>query len=205
MLTALSRNDPVARARARRRGEEGLSLVELIAAVALFGIILLGVVPLFLGSVKSNYSANEYTSIHMIARDRLEQLMSLPFASAQLNPGVYVNDLAAFLPDPTNPTKASTIRNPFTVTYQVTQWQVPSAGGSPLAVSSGNPFTPARITTAGNPYQYKRIDVTVQSATGPLGIGTRMARVSGIVNNMGPGANISVADPCAIGAPAPCN
>jgi len=205
MLMTLSRNDLVARARARRRREEGLSLVELIAAVALFGIIVLGVVPLFLGSVKSNYSANEYTSIQMIARDRLEQLMSLPFGSAQLNPGVRVSDVPAFFPDPTNPTKASTIRNPFSMTYQVTQWQVPSAGGSPLVVASGAPFTPTRITAAGNPYQYKRIDVTVQSATGPLGIGTRMARVSGIVNNMGPGANISVADPCAIGAPAPCN
>ena len=200
----LSRNDPVARARARRRLEEGLSLVELIAAVALFGIIVLGVVPLFLGSVKSNYSANEYTSIHMIARDRLEQLMSLPFGSAQLTPGVYVNDIGAFLPDAMNPSKASTIRNPFTATYQVTQWQVPSAGGSPLVVLSGSPFPPTRVTTAWNQHQYTPIGLTAKSASGQVCIGQRMGKVSGIVNNQGPGANISVGDGCAIGAAAPC-
>jgi Tfp pilus assembly protein PilV len=175
----------------------------LIAAVALFGIIVLGVVPLFLGSVKSNYSANEYTSIHMIARDRLEQLMSLPFGSAQLVPGVYANDLPPFLPDPKNPSALSTIRNPFTITYQVTQWQVPSSGGSPLVVPANTVFAATQIINAGNPYQYKRVDVTVQSATGPLGIGTRMAKVSGFINNAGPGANISVGDPCPL-LPAPC-
>ncbi|HEX7252941.1 MAG TPA: prepilin-type N-terminal cleavage/methylation domain-containing protein [Thermoanaerobaculia bacterium] len=196
MLTILSRHDLVAGARARRRNEEGLSLVELIIAFALFGIILLGVVPLFLGSVKSNYSANEYTSIQMIARDRLEQLMSLPFGSAQLAPGVYANDLPPFLPDPKNPSALSTIRNPFTVTYQVTQWQVPSSGGSPLTVPANTAFAATQVTAAGNPYEYKRIDVTLRSATGPLGIGTRMAKVSGFINNAGPGANISVADPC---------
>jgi Tfp pilus assembly protein PilV len=195
---------PAHRRQGNRRRDEGLSLVELIAAVALFGIILLGVVPLFLGSVKSNYSANEYTSINMIARDRLEQLMSLPFGSPQLAPGVYANDLPPFLPDPKNPSALSTIRDPFTITYQVTQWQVPSSGGSPLVVTANTPFVPVLITAAGNPYQYKRIDVTVRSATGPLGIGTRMTKVSGFINNAGPGANISVADTCAIGAAAPC-
>ena len=48
-------------------------------------LILLAIAPLFITSVKSNYAANEYTSIHNIARDRLEQLMSLPFNDAQLN------------------------------------------------------------------------------------------------------------------------
>ena len=194
---------PSCRRLRNRRHDEGLSLVELIAAVALFGIIVLGVVPLFLGSVKSNYSANEYTSIHMIARDRLEQLMSLPFGSAQLAPGVYANDLPPFLPDPKNPSALSTIRNPFTITYQVTQWQVPSAGGSPLVVPANAVFAATQIIGAGALYDYKRVDVTVRSATGPLGIGTRMAKVSGFINNAGPGGNTSVADPCPL-LPASC-
>jgi hypothetical protein len=172
--------------------------------VALFGITLLGVVPLFLGSVKSNYSANEYTSTNMLARDRLEQLMNLPFADAQLSPGVHANDLPPFLPDPTDPTKLSTVRNPFTLTYQVTQWQIPTSGGNPLVVPANTAFTPVRVTTAGNPYQYKRVDVTVVSATGPLGIGSRMSKVSGFINSANPAANVSLADACAIGAPAPC-
>src|SRR6516164_2159181 len=112
----------------RRRSERGLTLVELITAVALFGFVLLGIVPLFLGSMKSNYSGNEYTSVNMLARDRLEQLMNRTFLDPLLNPGVYPSDQSLFLPDPTDPTKLSTVPNPFTVTYQVTQWQAPDPG-----------------------------------------------------------------------------
>ena len=191
--------------RAGRGGRErGVTLIELLVAVALFGITLLGVVPLFLGSVKSNYSGNEYTSVNMLARDRLEQLMNLPFLDPQLTPGVHASDLPPQLQDPTDPTKLGTVRNPFTLTYQVTQWQVPDAGGSPLTVPAGSPFTPVRVQVAGNAYQYKRIDVTVQSATGPLGIGSRLSRVSALLNNPSPAGNVSVGDACAIGAPAPC-
>ena len=50
----------------------------MLIAVALLGIVLLGIAPLFIASVRSNYAANEYTSIHNLARDRLEQLMNLP-------------------------------------------------------------------------------------------------------------------------------
>src|SRR5713101_2789254 len=84
----------------RRAGEAGLTLVELLIALALLGFVLLGVVPLFVASVKSNYSAGEYTSLNMLARDRLEQLMNLTFSDSQLSPGVHPNDLPASLPDP---------------------------------------------------------------------------------------------------------
>ena len=60
-----------------RRREAGVTLVELLIASVLIALILLAIVPLFITSVKSNYSANEYTSIHNLARDRLEQLMNL--------------------------------------------------------------------------------------------------------------------------------
>jgi type II secretory pathway pseudopilin PulG len=180
-----------------------LTLIELIVAVALFGIVLLGIVPLFLGSMKSNYSGNEYTSVNMLARDRLEQLMNLTFLDPQLNPGAYPSDQSLFLPDPSDPTKLSTVPNPFTITYQVTQWQIPDAGGSPLVIASGASFTPTQILTAGQPYQYKRIDVMVQSNTGTLGLGARMARVAGMINNPSPAGNVSLADPCAA-LPAQC-
>ena len=42
-------------------------MVEMLIAVALLGFMLLGIVPLFLASMKSNYSANEYTSVHNLA------------------------------------------------------------------------------------------------------------------------------------------
>jgi type II secretory pathway pseudopilin PulG len=172
-----------------------LTLIELITAVALFGFVLLGIVPLFLGSMKSNYSGNEYTSVNMLARDRLEQLMNRTFLDPLLNPGVYPSDQSLFLPDPTDPTKLSTVPNPFTVTYQVTQWQAPDPGNL-AGFPSGASLIPTQITVAGQPFHYKRIDVTVQSNTTTLGIGARMARVSGMVSNPSPAGNVSVADPC---------
>lgn len=156
--------------------------------------------------MKSNYSANEYTSIHMLARDRLEQLMNLPFNDAKLTPGVKPNDQPVHLPDPiTGLPPATGVLNPFQITYQVLEYSVPSAA-LPGPVADGAPFTPTRVTAAGVPYQYKRIDVTVTSSTGPLGIGSRVARVSGFLANPAPTlpANFSVADGCAIGAAAPC-
>lgn len=172
-----------------RAGQSGLTIVELLIALALIGFILLGVAPLFIASVKSNYSANEYTSINMIARDRLEQLMNRSFTDAQLAAGVYANDLPATLPDPKTgvPPLSGGIKNPFQITYQVTQWSIPpsdpTAPGSP---ATGAPFNPTRVVTANNPYQYKRIDVTVTSNTGLLGIGARVSRVSGCLANPAP-------------------
>src|SRR5712691_208656 len=116
---ALGGRPPAGRSLAlRRRAERGLTLVELLIAVALLGFILLGIAPLFIASVKSNYSANEYTSANTLARDKLEQLMNLTFDDPLLSIGFHVKDQAAFLPDPTDPTSLSTVRNPFAVTYQ---------------------------------------------------------------------------------------
>src|SRR5262249_55542097 len=92
-----------------RRRESGLTLVEMLIAVALLGIVLLGIAPLFIASVRSNYAGNEYTSIHNLARDRLEQLMNLPVADPQLTVGAHANDLPPFLPDPATGTLPSTI------------------------------------------------------------------------------------------------
>jgi prepilin-type N-terminal cleavage/methylation domain-containing protein len=185
--------------RARRR-ERGLTMVEMLIALALLGFMLLGVLPLFLGSVQSNFSANEYTSIHNLCRDRLEQLLNVPWNDTQLDPGVHPNDLPPVLPDPATgvPPALGGVKNPFTLSYQVMEFQVPNTVGVP----NGGAFTPQRvscgscvITAAGVPFHYKRIDVTVQSSTGPLGLGARVARISGIVMNPNPGLNLSVADP----------
>ena len=184
--------------RSRRRGERGLTLVEMLLALALLGFILLGILPLFIGSVKSNFSANEYTSIHNLSRDRLEQLMNLPFADAQLSAGVHANDLPAVLPDPsTGVPAAGGVVNPFTLTYQVRQYAIPASG----TVPTNAPFTPTRVgcptclLPAGSDFHYKRIDVTVQSGTGPLGIGARVVRLSGVITNPNPGTTKATADP----------
>ena len=181
-------------ARSSRSRERGLTLIELLLALALLGFVLLGVAPLFIASVKSNYSANEYTSIHVLARDRLEQLMNLPFQDAQLSPGVHANDLPASLPDPATglPPVSGGVRNPFQLSYQVFQFQIPAGDTGTVPVNAS--FTPTRITGGGQVYQYKRIDVTVSAGSGPLGIGLRTSRVSGCLSNPFPSANLSIED-----------
>jgi prepilin-type N-terminal cleavage/methylation domain-containing protein len=176
-----------------RSRQSGVTLVELLIAIALLGFILLGIAPLFIASVKSNYSANEYTSLNNLARDRLEQLMTLPFNDPQLAPGDHaVNDLPATLPDPLTGVPPSEVANPFRRTYRVRQFAIPASG----LVPEDGPFTPvAAVTAAGNVYHYKRIDVTVDTAVPHLGFGARAARVSGIVANPAPDTNLSLADP----------
>jgi prepilin-type N-terminal cleavage/methylation domain-containing protein len=165
-----------------RRREAGLTLVEMLIAVALLGIVLLGIAPLFIASVKSNYSAYEYTSIHNLARDRLEQLMNLPFNDQQLAQGSYVNDLPTTLPDPATGIPPSNVPNPLERTYDVNNFVTTP----PLA--TGDNFVLTAVGTV--PCDFKRIDVTVRSTSGGtnLGIGARTARVSGFVRNPDPAA-----------------
>lgn len=179
----------------RKRREAGLTVVEMLVALALLAFVLLGITPLFMASVKSNYSGNEYTSINMLARDRLEQLMNLPFDDGQLTPGKHDNDLPAVLPDPiTGVPQTGGVRNPFSVCYQIFQFRIPTG------VAAGESFTPILVTGPLQAFSYKRIDVTVRSSTGRLGIGTRLSRVSGILSNPFPERASSDADTTAANA-----
>ena len=176
------------RNRVPRNSESGLTLVELLIAVALLGIVLLGIAPLFIASVKSNYSANEYTSINNLARDRLEQLMSLPVTDPQLSraTGTFPNDLPTRLPDPVTgiPTATSPL-NQIVRTYEVKHF----TSAPPLV--AGNAFQLTEVGP-GVIYDFKRIDVTV-TAVHPLesglGFGQRTARVSGFIKNPDPATN----------------
>ena len=79
-------------------------------------------------------------------------------------------------------------------TYEVHQWQIPADDIGTVAVNQ--PFVATRVVAAGQIYDYKRIDVTVQTIDSPrLGIGVRAARVSGILQNPDPINNRSISDP----------
>lgn len=163
-----------------RQREAGLTLVEMLIAVALLGIVLLGIAPLFITSVRTNYSAYEYTSIHNLARDRLEQLMNLPITDPQLANGSFVNDLPTTLPDPATGVPPSNVKNPLERTYTVDNYTT----SAPLA--PGDNFVLTAVGAA--PCDFKLITVTVRSTSGGtnLGIGARTAAVSGFLRNPSP-------------------
>lgn len=189
-----------------RRREAGLTLVELLIALALLAFVLLGIVPLFLSSVKSNYSGNEYTSIHILARDRLEQLMNLPLMDPQLTPSLHANDQPPKLPNPQNPSALSPVVNPFQISYQVFQYRMPNIDINAGGLGSGVAFTPTLVKNANQRFDYKRIEVTVAAhqaasflsptpgAFTIFGTGARVARVSGCVSNPAPNAILSETD-----------
>jgi type IV pilus assembly protein PilV len=71
------------------RGNSGFTLIEVLIAVSIFSIGILGVAALQSGSIKGNTSARGVTDIAVIATDRLEMLRSLPYNDPALSAGVY--------------------------------------------------------------------------------------------------------------------
>lgn len=112
--------------------ERGFSLVEVLAAVAILGIVALGIVGLFSHSIVVNASGYDYAVVSGVARQALEELQALPFGDANLTAGDHT------WPDPTGSGR-------FAVTYRVTDygvgswadvtggaWPTPTAGGGNL-------------------------------------------------------------------------
>ncbi len=72
------------------KGNTGFTLIEVLIAMAIFSIGILGVAMLQSGSIRGNTSARGVTDIALIATDRLEMLRSLPYDDPALSDGVHV-------------------------------------------------------------------------------------------------------------------
>ena len=68
----------------------GFTLIEVMIAMVIFSIGILGVAALQSGSIRGNTSARGVTDIAVIATDRLEMLRSLPYNDPALAAGTYV-------------------------------------------------------------------------------------------------------------------
>jgi hypothetical protein len=119
--------------------------------------------------VKSNYSANEYTSIHNLARDRLEQLMNLPFGNAQLTRAPSGTTCRRRCRPGDRDPRRRRSSNPLARTY--TRAALHEHGA---ARRRADPYT-LSTSAAGNPCQFKRIDVTVTSSNSGPGSGPASA------------------------------
>ena len=170
----------------------GIALIELVISGLLFGWIVLAIFPLFLSSVKANASAGAYGEANNLARTRLEQLLDAPFDDPRLSVGRHAtNDLAATVPDPETGALPSAVANPFRRSYRVRQFALPSSDRVPR----GSLFVPVRVTSAGLPFDYKRIDVTVESVSPRPELGQVAARVSALRANPARDRILSREDP----------
>lgn len=61
------------------RREGGMTLIELLVAMAILAVVILSVIGLFTQSITLNASGMDYTRINDLARDRVEELVGLPF------------------------------------------------------------------------------------------------------------------------------
>ncbi|MGI0149356.1 MAG: type IV pilus modification PilV family protein [Thermoplasmata archaeon] len=61
-----------------RRGERGLTLIEVLVAATILALALLALAPMFTGAVRSNASANQLTNANTLAREKLEELSGYP-------------------------------------------------------------------------------------------------------------------------------
>ncbi len=66
------------------RHEDGFSLVEVLVAIVVLSIGLLGVAAMQLTTIRVNSSSNTLTQATTVAQDQLERLMVLPFNHADL-------------------------------------------------------------------------------------------------------------------------
>ncbi len=69
--------------------EHGFTLIEVLMAMAIFSIGILGVAAMQIASVKGNASARGVTDIATWASDRVEDLTALPYDDNLLSPGVH--------------------------------------------------------------------------------------------------------------------
>ena len=68
----------------RRRGEKGLTVVELMIAALLILVTVLGVLPLFYRSRINNAMGEDSTQLSNLAKSRLEEYSRLPFDAPEL-------------------------------------------------------------------------------------------------------------------------
>jgi type IV pilus assembly protein PilV len=69
-----------------RKKEQGFTLAEVMIALSIFSIGILGVAAMQTSSVTGNASAMGYTEGSTWAMDKVERLMNLPYTHADLNP-----------------------------------------------------------------------------------------------------------------------
>ncbi|MFQ5743627.1 MAG: prepilin-type N-terminal cleavage/methylation domain-containing protein [Acidobacteriota bacterium] len=93
----------IERTPANRPRTEGFTLIEVLVATGLVGMVALAIAPLMLMAVQTSAVAQEATELTAVGAERMEILRALPFADAQLAAGGSITSSAAgYSVDPVN-------------------------------------------------------------------------------------------------------
>lgn len=74
--------------RHRLASEKGFSLIECMVAMAVFSIGILAVMGLQFSAISANGGARKISDVLVMAEDQLENFMSLPYNSTELDPAL---------------------------------------------------------------------------------------------------------------------
>ena len=165
-----------------RRGQRGMTLIEVLVALSILAIAILALAPLFTISVKTNASAQQLTNANTLAREKLEELSGYPRNDPRLTVANAANAAA-----PTSVTIAGAIVDNTNVflNNDLPKWYQPTTGSVSFALTSPGiswfsyPYSRTytieqfdgtltnRITAPGA-YVVKLITVTVRPTQGPF-------------------------------------
>jgi prepilin-type N-terminal cleavage/methylation domain-containing protein len=147
------------------RREAGMSLLEVLIAMALMAVVALGILPLFSRSVRQNREGGNYTELTNVARSSLEEYLQLDFnAPALAIAAGSTEKVVSEYWSPVNrrwitfPADATTV--PATARFQRTV-SIRQYGSGDL-VENGRLDTPLDGATARDLVQLKLIRVTVR-------------------------------------------
>jgi len=146
----------------KQRGQRGMSLIEVLVAVAILSLVVLSVIGLFTQSMVLTTSGMDYTSVNNLARDRLEELMNVPFADPALAVTATAGTAYATSDLPADATSG------FERTYFVRELRLEKTGDA--AAQLATPVDPGN----GN---LKEVVVTVRSNWSNLRMGRREIQV----------------------------
>ncbi len=77
--------------RSKPQNEAGLTLIEVMIALAIFSIGILAVAQLQILNAKNNTTGNISTQATLLARAKIEDLKNMPFTHAELNIGTHID------------------------------------------------------------------------------------------------------------------
>jgi type II secretory pathway pseudopilin PulG len=137
-----------------RRGEQGVTLVETLAAMMILSFVAIAILGMFSHGMQLNATGVDLNALTNAAKDKSEQLLALDYHHADLNPDSVNTEVVGF-PE-------------MEITWQIAEHHLNEANDDPGEAFQGTPL----VSTATGSGNLKIISISVASQA-PFGIGRR--------------------------------